>query len=328
MNKKLLFGLLIGFFTIPGSLQAESTIQVGIGPGYSYNTIQDGINAAQNGDVVWVHPGTYTGPGNRDITFLGKSITVDGKGAAIVDCQQQGRGFIFDSGEGLDSILSGLSITNGYSTDGGGIYTSSSPTIKHCIFTGNTGTNYGGGIKIVNGDPEIINCLFTQNESNRGAGIFSHQSDVKILNSTVSGNQANVTGGGIYLYQDNPIVRDSIIWGNTNGEIEGSPPSVTYCDIKDGYPGIGNIDLDPLLTSGPLGDFYLSQIPAGQLFNSPCLDTGSDLASVFGLDIFTTRIDHIGDAGNVDMGFHYTPEPSTFVILSLGTIGIIRRRRH
>ena len=41
-----------------------------------YPTIQAGIDAAVNGDVVIIDPNTYTGAGNRDIDFKGKAIAV------------------------------------------------------------------------------------------------------------------------------------------------------------------------------------------------------------------------------------------------------------
>ncbi len=42
---------------------------------------------------------------------------------------------------------------------------------------------------------------------------------------------------------------------------------------------------DPLLF---VGGYMLSQITAGQIIDSNCIDAGSDLASFFGLDTYTT----------------------------------------
>ena len=65
------------------------------------------------------------------------------------------------------------------------------------------------------------------------------------------------------------------------------------------------INADPLFWSGPLGDYYLSQVAAGQVSDTPCLDAGSDTAVNLGLDARTTRSDQITDTGTVDIGFHY-----------------------
>jgi hypothetical protein len=89
-----------------------------------YPTIQAAIDAAIDGNMVTVLPGTYTGAGNRDIDFLGKAITVrgvSGPANCIIDCNgspnEPHRGFYFHNGEGPNSILSGLTITNGYSDE-------------------------------------------------------------------------------------------------------------------------------------------------------------------------------------------------------------------
>ena len=156
----------------------------------AFATIQKGIDTAENCDKVLVADGMYTGPGNRDIDFLGKAITVrseNGPENCIIDCggawQVSHRGFYFHQNEGADSILQGFTIRNGeicFDEDlgpeyydfppydpwekradhpiGGGIYCElASPTITNCVIS-NCGTELGGGIGCVGGAPVIINC--------------------------------------------------------------------------------------------------------------------------------------------------------------------------
>ena len=65
--------------------------------------------------------------------------------------RDQGRGFIFNSGETSTSVLDGFTITNGYveTEDGGGIYCeNSSPIIKNCTLIGNNAPG-GGAIRML-----------------------------------------------------------------------------------------------------------------------------------------------------------------------------------
>ena len=69
-----------------------------------FDTIQEGIDAAVNGDTAIVLDGVYTGTGNRDLDFLGKAITLrsaNGPAHCIIDCEsgpgEEGhRGFYFN----------------------------------------------------------------------------------------------------------------------------------------------------------------------------------------------------------------------------------------
>ncbi len=81
-----------------------------------YPTIQDGIENAVGGDIILVADGTYSGPGNFDVSFQGKAVNVvslNGPLNCVIDCMEQGSGFIFEFGEDAGSILSGFTIING-----------------------------------------------------------------------------------------------------------------------------------------------------------------------------------------------------------------------
>jgi len=80
-----------------------------------FRSIQEAIDAAVDGDRILVAAGVHSGQGFRGITFLGKSVTVEGAGInqTVIDCEQLDRGFDFQYGEGSDSIVRNLSIING-----------------------------------------------------------------------------------------------------------------------------------------------------------------------------------------------------------------------
>ena len=186
-----------------------------------YPTIQFAIDMADTGDVVVVEDGVYSGIGNRDIDFGGKAITVrseNGPENCIIDCENLGRGFIFQSNEGPESVVKGITvrhgqalaadeyITNRNEYDGGAIFINeSSPSFINCWFVDNvltaTGQYFeksGGAMYIRNGSPTLIGCVFSGNEAHSGGGIYSSGDSEPVVNNCVfSGNRASY-GGGIH----------------------------------------------------------------------------------------------------------------------------------
>jgi len=106
-----------------------------------YPTIQQAIDAAQNGDIVIVYPGTYT----ENIDFKGKNITLRSEDPEI-DGGRQGSTVCFRSGE--TATLHGFTIRNGKGGDHG-----------------------GGGILIQNASPTIERNVIQNNEAPTGGGI-------------------------------------------------------------------------------------------------------------------------------------------------------------
>ena len=151
--------------------------------------------------------GTYTGPGNVNLDFNGKAITVrseNGPGNCIIDCNYgyDTRGFHFHSGEDSSSVVEGFTIQNGlaapsYESGGGICCENSSPTIKGNIIIANS-AGKGGGIFCSNSSPVIVNNFITGNGAPRGGGIYCDAGSAPlIMNSTIIKNQAaSLSGGG------------------------------------------------------------------------------------------------------------------------------------
>ena len=189
-------------------------------------------------------------------------------------------------------------------------------TFSNCKIVSNSAQEKGGGVYIEDTGVSFNNCLLADNIAQEEGGAFyssnhAHQSTV-FQSCTVANNQvvsASGAGGGISMYGDTPadfIVKDSILWGNMPDQISTDlNPDVTYSNIQGGgYSDPSNINSDPLFVVGRLGDYFLSQTLAGQASDSPCLDSGSQLAGLLGLDQYSTATSCAKDTNQADMGFH------------------------
>jgi hypothetical protein len=155
-----------------------------------------------------VATGTYV----ENIDFIGKAITVTSEQGAdftIIDGNQAESVVTFESGEGVNSILEGFTLTNGlggggfWDYTGGGITckNSSDPTITNNTITMNSAATAGGGIACLDySDPIITNNTITGNSADLGGGIYGLDSFLTIRNNTITGNIASSYGGGIYGY--------------------------------------------------------------------------------------------------------------------------------
>jgi len=244
---------------------------------HPFDAIQEAIDVAGASQTIIVLRGIYSGEGNRDIDFGGKGITVrseSGPVDCVIDCEgtegEHHRGFYFHCGESALSVVEGFTIRGGYASSGGGMQNDHAcPTVRDCVFAGNTAERYGGGIDNYYSSSMLINCLFTGNGAGYGGAAVNWYGSPEFANCTFCGNGAGVSGGGVFNYESSATIRNCILWGDTPEEIhvDGGSASVTYSDVEGGWMGEGNIDSEPCFVNGDNGDYRL-------LAGSACIDAG------------------------------------------------------
>jgi hypothetical protein len=240
-----------------------ATIEVGEGEGRDFDTIQAGIDAANDGDTILVAPGEFiiTEP----ITFRGKAITVkseDGPDETIIRMGtpsdiDRGSVVVFESNETSDSILDGFTLTEGKGSlnasrnewVGGGIVFDASPgTVRNCAIMQNTAM-HGGGVICANPcSPNLIDCTIAENsaELGFGGGVFVFGgSSLRMTNCIIRDNSATGSmygtgcGGGACCFRGSSMTMSNCTIaensaGNTGGGVlngENSSMTITRCVI-------------------------------------------------------------------------------------------------
>ncbi|MCH8260194.1 MAG: right-handed parallel beta-helix repeat-containing protein, partial [Planctomycetes bacterium] len=187
----------------------------------------------------------------------GAMVVVDSGAPSITDC-------LF-----ADNIAGG----------GAGLFIGeSTAVIDDCEFVGNSTGLIGAGIALVSSDVTLTNCNIYNNISDWIGGGVADATGATFVNCAISGNWADI-GGGLYVFgnsalfnctigvnngngidftesSDSPsaTLANSILWGNSPQQVFGpGDVTATYSDIQGGWPGIGNIDADPLFVQ-PAGD--------------------------------------------------------------------------
>lgn len=230
---------------LTGTAAHAATLHV---PG-DYPTIKAAVNAASNGDVIVVAPGTYTGNGNNGIKTMGKKVTLrSAEGAAT--CTIEGSAFEFYPGDTADTVIDGFTIRRATSGTLGGAISmfNASPTIRNCVITDCSTSPISGGAIGIYGQtslPLIEHCIFADNSTSMGGAVsLSGGAQVVIKSSIFSANiSTNGYGGGVYVGPDCEATVESCIFvGNSVSGLysEGGfsdPDTVVNCLFTGNAPG-------------------------------------------------------------------------------------------
>lgn len=202
---------------------------------HPFDAIQEGIDAASDGDTVLVSEGEYYGNGNNNLDFHGKAITVRSSGwvsDVVIYCGYDGRAFHFHSGEGEDSVVQGFTITAAHVEDfldGAILCEEVSPTIAGCYIINNTCT----AIYVEDGSPVIQSCTISGNLGGYfSGGIACDGGSTTVIDSEIQRN-AGSWSGGIEVWRGDLTLEDCEIKYNLAGDYIGGPGgiAVEYADV-------------------------------------------------------------------------------------------------
>ena len=223
---------------------------------------------------------------------------------------------------GSDALIEDVIIRDNEADYGGGLVAyDTNPTLRRVEVYGNHGRVTNGGLTFWNSASLVEQVLVHDNTARyMAAGIWVHEGGAPILNQvTVSDNSctspliSSRAAGGIGCSAgSDPILVNSIIWGNLPNQIEfyaaaaSNTINIQYSDIEGGEAGIvtnhagsfvwglGNAVEDPLFVDTSLDDYSLQP-------GSPCIDQGAALLVVDGVTIIDMSSDeYLGSAP--DMG--------------------------
>jgi len=240
-----------------------ATIHVDDSGGGDYVTIQEGVDAAADGDIVLVLPGTYDGPGNQHVDLQAKSITIESAGGPDVTTivgtamfHDDGGMFVLTSAATAHVVIEGFTIRDArvYEAGGGAIYCGNSAiTVRDCVFEDcRAHTDYwevegnGGAIYIEGGalaeQSTIEDCVFARCAAYGpvGGAIYVEDASVTIARCSFNECSASHCGSGVNIEGPLPcVVTDCSFFGNTcvwdwrTGVIAAWDPSWSSpCDVS------------------------------------------------------------------------------------------------
>jgi len=172
---------------------------------------------------VLVLPGTH-GSSSCGSTLGSSAVSISsvlGSPATTLDCAEADRGF--DIAGAADISITGLTITNGLASTGGGIRMTNAPsvTLEDVVVSGCKSQTMGGGLHLVNSQPVIKHSRFVGNSGgndrsgnhNRGGGAYLQTtSHATLLNVSFVENTLDVSGkgGGLNVDENSNVTANGL----------------------------------------------------------------------------------------------------------------------
>jgi hypothetical protein len=270
--------ILAGLALLPGICIAGTYTVRPDGSG-DYPTVQAALNAALSGDEIVLTDGTFTGPGNWDLDFGGKTLVVRSQSGdpstCTISCGGSHRAFLFNNNEVRGALVAGITMVD---AQYGALVIHSSPTFRRCAFhqchsvTGSAAAVetgfplfeecdfssgiicwsgcYGGALYVNSGNMAVDRCTFQMNGAEFGGAIYARDSHVELRDTIVHSNYASY-GSAIYCAVSTLDMTRCTLDGNGDGaQISlrfGSALNADHSIIANGLASIACLESTALL---------------------------------------------------------------------------------
>jgi len=160
---------------------------------------------------------TFAVTGTIDLTSalpdLTNNITIQIQGPGASSLTVSGGGSssnfsVFTVNSGVTASISGLTISNGNASYGGGVYNSGNLTLTNDTLSGNSAQLYGGGV-YNSGTATLTNDTLSGNSAQQGGGVVNFGT-ATLTNDTLSGNSASEAGGGVINIGTATLTNDTL----------------------------------------------------------------------------------------------------------------------
>ena len=204
-----------------------------------YPSIQDAIDASDDGDAICVAPGTWAGP----LDFGGRSLQLIGPGGAeatIIDAGSLGPVVDLDAEDTNEFSLQGLTLTGGLAENGAGVFAPDGfLTLNNVRIHGCEADELGGGIFFAGMIASLSNVVIEDNTANQGGGIAAYLGQVDLTHGVVARNVA-VEGGGVYFDANAVATLQNVTVYQNHGQDEGGGAYVGLAILTLGYASLIN----------------------------------------------------------------------------------------
>ena len=247
---------------------SDTEVMADSGEGNNFTSLKTLINEADSSLTLTKD---YTRVARDSDIEINKDFTIDGQDTYTIDANNLGG--IFKVNTGYTLTLTGVTLINGNSDNGGAVYVENGATLnaEDCKFNQNTAVYRGGAIYTDGGEITLTNCVLDANDVTNletsaaqnmgGAAIYAKNSQVTLVNTNVTNNgrseldrsngdlinavinlinsDATITGG---LFENNTGIYGGAIYAEGDGTQTLTVTGATFNNNK-AYNG-GAIDVD------------------------------------------------------------------------------------